>query len=229
MPKAKKASGTTTKTKTRKRVADYFSDSDNYEPSVEEEDNNTQPEIEKTTKRHRKNKEPSVEGDKNEEENVDEAETLVLETPEAELGNDGKIGDGNNEDDDIDLKMGAQIVDVPIPENLVPAAATNSLKNPEENEIEEINCPKDHTLLHEFQREGNAKYCEPRQKFSDAICMSCGKGFCNNSKDPDKVMPNEDQPLYFCSNYESICSAVLCNNCYTTMLAKSGKVSRRRR
>lgn len=221
----------------RKRVADFLDDDDDDDEEPMVQDNKAQ-------KKRKKNTEPAFDKDDSEVETLGEDSMPGAETgdndvqkPEAAIGDDDdeiedddNIGNDNdeigNEDNNLHLQMGAQIVDVPVPENLLPAAgATNS----QTNQIEELQCPKDHTALYEFMREPTASYCEPSQKFGDAVCMSCNKGFCNNSKDPDRIMPNAGQPLYYCSNYESICSVVLCHSCFTTMLAKSGKVSRRRR
>jgi hypothetical protein len=90
-------------------------------------------------------------------------------------------------------------------------------------------CPKDHSILKDFRDVSCGTWCGPGQKFGTAICMSCMKGFHNNTEDTTKITPNVKNPLHYCQNFETVCNAVLCHECFTQQLMKQGRSSRTRR
>jgi hypothetical protein len=136
---------------------------------------------------------------------------------EGELSEDEDKQSGDEDDEESQLPPEspmAQIPEEPVPASLVPIPGTP-------NQIVEMECKEDHANLQDFRMEGNPAFCVPGQKFGDAVCMSCATEFTNNTKDATKVMPNLDEPLRFCPNFESVCTAVLCHSCYVAQLVKT--------
>jgi hypothetical protein len=180
-----------------KKMTDYF-------PEEEEEEENGGETEEDDTENE---EEETEENDETNEDDTGKEAAVVRQ-------NDGEEEDVEDddikEDDDVKTLDGesspspppspmAQVTNLSIPANLLPAKSPNSLP---ENQIEELACSKNHDILTDLRLEDNAKYCERNQKFEDAACAKCAT---------TKLIP---PALYYCSNYESTCSFVLCQGCY---------------
>jgi hypothetical protein len=91
------------------------------------------------------------------------------------------------------------------------------------NCVEEDNhnrVPCNHDDLLNFGNEGDSRYCHENQKFGSAVCMKCQAPFLNANINKS--------PLHPCPNFDSVCNAVMCHDCFNKGQQNTKRTLRKR-
>ena len=197
----------------KKRVPEPESDDDEDSYSVQRDsdgpsldDGNSVP-LRQPTSDGEDNEEITVPGSPEAQQIVVEMDT-VLESPEKESAAKKKIPEKATQ-------QKTQEAEQKTPEGIKKDPKTTQQKMPETEQSTPKGKKKDpcngHKTYHDFKQEDNPSFMNPGQKFADAICMKCGQ--------QAKIAANK--PILFCPNFEDVCDACLCNECYRHHLSNA--------